>query len=64
VLVASDGKRADRRAGVRRESHRRSRAHGKDKKIRIFDLPGAPAIAAMVGRQDFTEIKIADVTVG
>ena len=67
VLLASDGKRVQtgapkvKGAKVTAEVLR----HGKDKKIRIFRFARRTGYRRKAGhRQDFTEIKIADVTVG
>ena len=67
VLVASDGKSVQtgtpkvKGAKVTAEVVR----HGKDKKIRIFRFARRTGYRRKAGhRQDFTEIKIADVTVG
>jgi large subunit ribosomal protein L21 len=67
VLVASDGKSVQtgapkvKGAKVTAEVVR----HGKDKKIRIFRFARRTGYRRHGGhRQDFTEIKIADVTVG
>ena len=67
VLVASDGKSVQtgtpkvKGAKVTAEVVR----HGKDKKIRIFRFARRTGYRRKAGhRQDFTEIKIADVMVG
>lgn len=67
VLVASDGKHTQtgqplvKGAKVTAEVVR----HGKDKKIRIFRFARRTGYRRKAGhRQDFTEIKIADVKVG
>jgi large subunit ribosomal protein L21 len=67
VLVASDGKSVQtgapkvKGAKVTAEVVR----HGKGKKIRIFRFARRTGYRRKAGhRQDFTEIKIADVTVG
>ena len=67
VLVASDGKHVQtgapklKGAKVTAEVVR----HGKGKKIRIFRFPRRTGYRRHGGhRQDFTEIKIADVKVG
>ena len=67
VLVASDCKNVQtgapkvKGAKVTAEVVR----HGKDKKIRIFRFARRTGYRRKAGhRQDFTEIKIADVTVG
>lgn len=67
VLIASDGKQVQsgaphiKGAKVTAEVVR----HGKDKKIRIFRFARRNGYRRHAGhRQDFTEIKIADVKVG
>jgi large subunit ribosomal protein L21 len=67
VLVTSDGKHTHtgtplvKGAKVTAEVVR----HGKDKKIRIFRFARRTGYRRKAGhRQDFTEIKIADVSVG
>src|SRR3979490_1800244 len=67
VLIASDGKEVQsgkphiKGAKVTAEVLR----HGKDKKVKIFRLARRTGYRRHAGhRQDFTEIKIADVKVG
>ena len=67
VLIASDGKEVQsgkpliKGAKVTAEVVR----HGKDKKVRIFRFARRTGYRRHAGhRQDFTEIKIADVKVG
>jgi large subunit ribosomal protein L21 len=67
VLVASDGKSVQ--TGAPRVKGAKVTAevvrHGKGKKIRIFRFARRSGYRRHAGhRQDFTEIKIADVTVG
>ena len=67
MLIASDGKQVQsgaphiKGAKVTAEVVR----HGKDKKVRIFRFSRRTGYRRHAGhRQDFTEIKIADVKVG
>jgi len=67
ILVTSDGKNVQ--AGVPRVKGAKVTAevvrHGKGKKVRIFRFARRTGYRRHAGhRQDFTEIKIADVTVG
>jgi large subunit ribosomal protein L21 len=67
ILVASDGKNVQ--AGLPKLKGAKVTAevvrHGKGKKVRIFRFARRNGSRRHAGhRQDFTEIKIADVTVG
>ncbi|HKA58927.1 MAG TPA: 50S ribosomal protein L21 [Gemmatimonadales bacterium] len=67
VLVASDGKNIQTGAPMVKGAKVTAEVvrHGKDKKIRIFRFARRTGYRRHGGhRQDFTEIKIADVTVG
>jgi len=67
VLVASDGKNVQTGAPMVKGAKVTAEVvrHGKDKKIRIFRFARRTGYRRHGGhRQDFTEIKIADVTVG
>jgi large subunit ribosomal protein L21 len=67
VLLASDGKRVQAGAPVVKGAKVTAEVvrHGKDKKIRIFRFARRTGYRRHAGhRQEFTEVKIADVKVG
>jgi large subunit ribosomal protein L21 len=67
VLVASDGKQTQTGAPLVKGAKVTAEVvrHGKDKKVRIFRFARRTGYRRKAGhRQHFTEIKIADVTVG
>ena len=67
VLIASDGKNVQTGAPLLKGAKVTAEVvrHGKDKKVRIFRFARRNGYRRHGGhRQDFTEIKIADVNVG
>lgn len=67
VLLASDGKQVQAGAPVVKGAKVTAEVvrHGKDKKIRIFRFARRAGFRRHAGhRQEFTEVKIADVKVG